>query len=205
MKPATVTLKAITLHQPWASLVAMSRKRFETRGWSTNVRGVVAIHAAAVRSTPLRHVDAGLALELGDGYDESRPLGAVVAIGYLESIHAVEDIRGRLTLEELRRGDYSDGRFAWRFGVVAPLDEPVPAKGLQRWWNWTPSPRDQRRVRRGVMAVLEVETLRSHCPHFARRGEPAAALADIRRTWLEWQAQGLVEASDMPKLEVRRG
>lgn len=38
--------KMLTLHQPWASLVAVGRKRIETRSWSTSYRGPLAIHAA---------------------------------------------------------------------------------------------------------------------------------------------------------------
>ncbi len=39
-------MKAITLWQPWATLVAIGAKRFETRSWSTHYRGPLAIHAA---------------------------------------------------------------------------------------------------------------------------------------------------------------
>ena len=40
-------MKALTLWQPWASLVALGHKRIETRCWSTKYRGDLAIHAAA--------------------------------------------------------------------------------------------------------------------------------------------------------------
>lgn len=39
-------MKALTLWQPWASLIALGVKTIETRGWSTNYRGPLAIHAA---------------------------------------------------------------------------------------------------------------------------------------------------------------
>src|SRR5690348_17556570 len=39
-------MKALTLTQPWASLVAIGAKRIETRSWSTSYRGPLAIHAA---------------------------------------------------------------------------------------------------------------------------------------------------------------
>ena len=39
-------MKAISLWQPWASLVAIGAKRVETRSWATNYRGPLAIHAA---------------------------------------------------------------------------------------------------------------------------------------------------------------
>ncbi len=39
-------MKAITLTQPWASLVALGEKQIETRSWQTSYRGPIAIHAA---------------------------------------------------------------------------------------------------------------------------------------------------------------
>jgi activating signal cointegrator 1 len=39
-------MKVLTLHQPWASLVALGVKTIETRSWSTKYRGPLAIHAA---------------------------------------------------------------------------------------------------------------------------------------------------------------
>lgn len=38
-------MKTLTLHQPWASLVALGVKTIETRSWSTSYRGPLAIHA----------------------------------------------------------------------------------------------------------------------------------------------------------------
>lgn len=39
-------MKAITLYQPWATLVAIGEKRIETRSWSTKYRGPLAIHVS---------------------------------------------------------------------------------------------------------------------------------------------------------------
>lgn len=39
-------MKAITLWQPWASLVACGAKIIETRSWPTSYRGPLAIHAS---------------------------------------------------------------------------------------------------------------------------------------------------------------
>lgn len=39
-------MKAITIWQPWASLIACGAKKFETRSWKTDYRGLIAIHAA---------------------------------------------------------------------------------------------------------------------------------------------------------------
>jgi hypothetical protein len=38
-------MKSITIIQPWATLIALGEKKYETRGWPTKHRGPLAIHA----------------------------------------------------------------------------------------------------------------------------------------------------------------
>lgn len=40
-------MKAITIWQPWATLIAIGAKQYETRSWKTDYRGKIAIHTAA--------------------------------------------------------------------------------------------------------------------------------------------------------------
>ena len=47
-------MKALTIRQPWASLIACGAKRFETRGWKMNYRGKLAIHAG--KHSPEKYV-----------------------------------------------------------------------------------------------------------------------------------------------------
>lgn len=42
-------MKAITIWQPWASLIACGAKQYKTGSWATSYRGPIAIHAAAVK------------------------------------------------------------------------------------------------------------------------------------------------------------
>ena len=39
-------MKAVTIIQPWASLLALGEKQYETRSWKTSHRGKILIHAA---------------------------------------------------------------------------------------------------------------------------------------------------------------
>lgn len=88
-------MKAITLTQPWATLVAIGAKKIETRSWATSYRGPLAIHAAKglkpvgnkrglwelVWHPPFRDV---LAEHAGSRHMDdilaSLPLGAIVAV-----------------------------------------------------------------------------------------------------------------------------
>lgn len=49
-------MKALTIRQPWASLIAVGAKSIETRSWPTKYRGELLIHAGLVR--PERGEDA---------------------------------------------------------------------------------------------------------------------------------------------------
>lgn len=87
-------MKAITLTQPWASLVAAGAKTVETRSWTTNYRGPLAIHAAK----GMRVDDAALCFQepfaeaLGRSPDErwnprgELPRGAVIATAELVDV-----------------------------------------------------------------------------------------------------------------------
>ncbi len=62
MRPAG-SIPVLSLHQPWASLIAIGVKTIETRSWSTKYRGPLAIHAAAMQ--PDADAD-DLGVRLGD-------------------------------------------------------------------------------------------------------------------------------------------
>jgi hypothetical protein len=72
-------VKAITLWQPWASLVAVGAKRIETRSWPTSYRGELAIHAAAALPKS--------AQELWDDCGSPFRLAALEAFECLPSLH----------------------------------------------------------------------------------------------------------------------
>lgn len=122
-------MKAITLHQPWASLMAAGIKTIETRSSPTAYRGPLAIHAGK----QMAFDDYLLELLHSDGFE--LPRGGVLCIVELFEVVPTETIRG-LSKEEYAFGDFSDGRFAWRTRMLEVFKEPIPARGLQGLWNW---------------------------------------------------------------------
>jgi hypothetical protein len=80
-------VRAITLYQPWASLIALGFKVHETRTWSTSYRGAMLIHAGMARSRELdrmtRSADAVLCQAGYPALPPDLPRGAVVAIADL--------------------------------------------------------------------------------------------------------------------------
>ncbi|GGH46122.1 hypothetical protein GCM10008014_08580 [Paenibacillus silvae] len=149
-------MKAITIHQPWATLIAIGAKRFETRGWKTHYRGPIAIHAA--KKDP-HEVIVSLDLDIQKAifaafYDhfgiqagalDLMPTGVVVATAELTNCYQSVDtwtdgyeLEGKRLIwsPECDFGDFTPGRYAWELSDVKRLEEPIVAKGQQGLWNW---------------------------------------------------------------------
>ncbi len=154
-------MKALSLWQPWASAVAYQSKLIETRHWSTNYRGPIAIHAAkrkiiselihysciwqwqgAMRESGIRFGDKSL--------HEVLPFGAIVAVadlvdcrptesftnGELDTPRRPKDVDNNLyDWTERIMGDFSLGRFGWMLSNIRRLDVPVPFVGRQGLFN----------------------------------------------------------------------
>lgn len=131
-------MRAISLHQPWATLIAIGAKRYETRSWATNYRGPLAIHAAKRPAKPVEW-PFGIRPALkaaGFGWDgEDLPYGCIVCTVELVNVYRVETMHMPATAPEQWYGDYSPGRFAWRLENVQLVDN-VPARGSQGFWEW---------------------------------------------------------------------
>ena len=147
-----IFIKAITIKQPWATLIAIGEKKFETRSWATKHRGPIAIHAGkaidkeafnepAIYSTLIKH---------GITQPSDLPTGAVIATANLIECHKIiADYYGMYEQEsagtdkghlivgdEWWFGNYEEGRYAWQLANLQVLHEPVPAKGQLSLWNW---------------------------------------------------------------------
>ena len=155
-------IKALTLYQPWATMVAIGAKMIETRSWCTRYRGTLAIHAGK-NSKFLRRVgDQYLAVSLlGNIQTEQRarlpvswgivyPQGAIIAI--CELVHCrlidrydwIANQKGWLigkkfwpaTNQEKMLGDYTPGRYMWFLDNIRIFEQPITCKGYQRLWEW---------------------------------------------------------------------
>jgi len=136
-------VKALTLTQPWASLVAAGDKSVETRSWSTRYRGPLAIHAARGRPTSAYFDTQRHLAQLYMGVDvDALPTGAVVAVCVLRCCLSVDNssVRSLLRARPLEEplGDYGPQRWAWLLADIHRLERPIPAVGHQRLWGWTP-------------------------------------------------------------------
>ena len=148
-------IKAITLWEPWATLMArpLNRlghpsKRIETRSWKTKYRGLIAVHSSKrwrndQRQSCYRHPMAKTLHELGIvDLDQDFHFGCILAIGRLSAIVSSGAAKTRLSQLgevgqlELSFGNYQPNRYAWAVTEIMPLPHPIYAKGAQGLWWW---------------------------------------------------------------------
>lgn len=148
------SLRALSLIQPYATLIALGYKRNETRSFSTKHRGPLLIHASAGKPRWAREVCEndpiirGILEKHGLTFD-TLPRGVLLVsctlvmpqkiIGHKPYPGTPDEVHPeQLNETERACGDYTPGRYAWPLLDVQVLPEPIPAKGSLGLWNPAP-------------------------------------------------------------------
>lgn len=134
-------MKALTLTQPWATLVVTHNKKIETRSWGTKYRGKLAIHAAKGFPAYAK----GLCYDVcfkeclqfsGYASADMLPLGAVIGVCELVDVKKIVDYTVLPKGKEYIFGDYGIGRYMWFLENVEMFDKPFAVRGALGLWEW---------------------------------------------------------------------
>ena len=140
-------MKTLTIIQPWATLIAIGAKRYETRSWrppETLIWQRIGIHAGKVREPSVdmptaRQIGSALGIDgLWGGWPwPDLPRGALIATAVLAGVQRTGHLldMGLVSDQERLLGDWSPDRWAWVLTRVRQLPEPIPMPGQQRLWN----------------------------------------------------------------------
>lgn len=151
-------MKALTIWQPWASLIMVGAKPYEFRGWDFRVREPaivgqrIVIHAGARPVKPAEVED--LLRRLG-GSDDMTGLVVDVARELLGRVRAAHKYRllplaaglgtaiigrprnaGVIFGANVADSDRGAFNFAWPLSDIRPFAAPIPMRGAQGFWNW---------------------------------------------------------------------
>lgn len=139
-------MKALTIRQPWATLIALGEKQFETRSWQTKFRGQIAIHAGkSIDKEACEFPEIKKVInEHGINSYKDLPTGSVIATANITGCYKVIEDYGNsaytngpvIRSYEYPFGNYTEGRYAWKLDSVKPLKEPIQAKGQLSLWEW---------------------------------------------------------------------
>ena len=132
-------MKALSLWQPHAQAAALGLKIYETRGWKTDYRGPLVIHAA---KKPFRFADydAGYFMEvcrrlkLAGCPHYALSYGQAVCVVDVVDCVPTESIDPPMTSWGFW-GDFTPGRFAFKLENVMKIWPPLKAVGRQGFFN----------------------------------------------------------------------
>lgn len=131
--PAQGWYRAITISQPYATLIASGEKWIENRTWAPKYRGLLAIHAGKGVQY-LRRADV-----------DTYPTGVLAVVNLVMCFRmadvdqVVDELRRfGLSVEQIRAHKHAVGPWCWLFRDVRKLRVPVPCRGAQNLWKWVP-------------------------------------------------------------------
>lgn len=129
-------MQALTISQPFATLIAEGHKWVENRTWPTRYRGDLAIHAGKGQQY------------LNKNEIAKFPTGCVIAIARLAAVvelsWAMDQFEGGFdgriegstkSVVDLVMHQHSEGPWCWILEDVRAID-PVPVRGSQGLWTW---------------------------------------------------------------------
>ncbi len=131
------TFRALSLTQPWATLVVTGAKRVETRSWRTPYRGWLGIHAS--KSFPRWARELCLEEPFLSALHGLRPddLSRGALLGGVKLLDCVPtegvELVG-ISDREQAFGDYGHGRYGWLLDR-ATVFEPRPMRGALGLWT----------------------------------------------------------------------
>ena len=150
-------MKALTIWQPWASLVMIGAKPYEFRRWDYRTREKalegqrIVIHAG---SRPIRPIEVEDIIRRMS--DRISSLRASIAMPLLERLRAAHKARGVVEMSaglgtailgtpKLVSALFSSPAdsdridhhmYAWPLTEIEPFKAPIPCRGMQGFWTW---------------------------------------------------------------------
>ena len=124
-------MRAITLKQPWATLLVKGVKHHETRSWKLPpdlIGRPILIHAGLAYEVP-PHMDMirGLVMAAGAG-PEQAPRGAILGSVTFDACHRVTLAGGfpvKINMHQFCFGDYAPNRWYWTVLERKLFDAPI--------------------------------------------------------------------------------
>ena len=125
-------MKALTIKQPWATLIMQQDKRFEFRSWQTKYRGDLLIHAG-------KGIDKEAMKRLAKYIPENMPTGKILGKVTLVDCIKISPEFKEILLKE-NKEIYTDSSFkenyGWQLDNVEVFDKPLEAEGKLRLWEY---------------------------------------------------------------------
>lgn len=143
-------MKALSLLQPWASLIMVGAKKWETRSWRPSKETLyrlrntrLLIHASAKYDKQNKGLLTFPPFCGFLNYADNLPTGAIIGsvvigrvISTIDWIAEFNPAKNNDAAVEKAFGNYNGGRWAWELLSVRKFEYPIPAKGSLSLWEY---------------------------------------------------------------------
>lgn len=152
-------MKAISLIEPYATLIKNNQKKIETRSWKTTYRGELLIHASKAK-TPKEWQNNKELMNLLDAPISS--YGQIICkCKLVDCIKMTKEYIDKIKVEkpiEYLCEIYKEGRYAWVLEDIKPITPSFYAKGNLNIWEWSKEKQLEDILRKSnkIMTILEV-------------------------------------------------
>ena len=123
-------MKALTIKQPWASLIVNEYKKYEFRSWKTNYRGKVLIHAGLSKEYDI--------INKVQSYNLEYINGAIIGEADIVDCILVDKKfdHNLKQIDSIVYGNDHVGNYAWKLENIKKYDKPIYVKGKLGLWNY---------------------------------------------------------------------
>lgn len=124
-------MKALTIKEPWATLIISGYKKYEFRSWKTNYRGKILIHAGKTleKDVEKRFEEYNLKYNMGYIIGEAELVDCILVDEKLEQ-----------ELIKLNKTVYGRSRhvrnYAWKLENIKKYEKPIKINGKLGLWNY---------------------------------------------------------------------
>ena len=128
-------MKAITILEPWATLICEGKKTVETRNWETDYRGKILIHTSKRNMPDLYYEQYLMENFVEHEIHRGCIIGEVELVDIIPFNEALKKI-----LSENRIVDFvtveRNSHYAWILKSAKLYEQPIPAKGSLGLWEY---------------------------------------------------------------------
>lgn len=124
-------MKALTVKEPWASLIINGYKEYEFRSWKTNYRGRILIHAGLTLEEDASKNFKDYNLNYGKG----EIIGEATLTDCILVTDKLEDDLFKLNPLVYAKSKHSRV-YAWKLEDIKVYNRRIPSKGRLGLWNY---------------------------------------------------------------------
>lgn len=125
-------MKALTIKQPWATLIMQGDKRFEFRSWQTKYRGDLLIHAGkGIDKEAMKRLEKYLPTKLPYG----KILGKVKLVDCIKMSPEFKELLLKENSDIYTKSSFQEN-YRWQVLDVEVFENPIDAKGHLSLWEF---------------------------------------------------------------------